>query len=103
MVVVLFQETKRIQSGPLLLKIKGMHRMVTDPVYGQQSCPEMRKYSPPVAAEADLNEHAMKRINAGLHAPLGIYNGKTAAPMKACQLKQIDNKELDDATRLVVR
>jgi hypothetical protein len=90
MVVVLSQETKRIQSGPLLLKIEEMHRMVTDPVYGQQPCPENREDSPAVAAEADLNEYAMKKINAGFHAPLDIYERRTVAPMTVQQLEQID-------------
>jgi hypothetical protein len=90
MVVVLSQETRRIQSGPLLQKIEEMHRMVIDPVYGQQACPENREDSPAVAVEADLNEHAMKRINAGFHAPLDIYERRTAVPMTVHQLEQID-------------
>jgi hypothetical protein len=95
MIVVLSLEAQRIRSGSLLMKLEAMHQKIGDPAYSLQPCPENRAFSPPIGAEAKLNEHAMKRIN-GVRGPLDIYKRRTAIPMTVKEMEQIDNEDEDN-------
>jgi hypothetical protein len=102
MIVVLSLETQRIRSGSLLKKLEAMHKKIGDPTYSLQPCPKERAFSPPLGAEAKLNEHAMKRIN-GVHGPLDIYERRTAIPMTVEQMEQIDKIDEGNLETLAVR
>lgn len=89
MIVILSKDTERIRSNALLIKIQEMHDKMMDGEYGQEPCPEDLGCHSSIGVEAELNEHAVKRINA-FHDPLDTYEGKTVMSKTRSEMQRVE-------------